>query len=75
MENKGEMKTTVLSWVFYVLGIIAFVKYLCSSNKDRKKLKELEKVNQNLEDMKNDFDDAKLRLITRIDFLNQNRTI
>lgn len=73
--NEKEINNVILPWwmaIFYFLGIAAFIKYLCNNNK--KKLKELKKVNQNLEDMKNDFDDFKIRLITRIDFLNQNRT-
>lgn len=56
-------KEVILPWwmvIFYFLGIAAFIKYLISNNK--KKLKELEKVNENLEDMKKDFDDVKIRL-------------
>lgn len=83
MEKEKEIseKNTndvILPWwmaIFYFLGIAAFIKYLCSDNNEDKKLEELKKVNQNLENMKNDFDDAKLRLINRIDFLNRNRTM
>lgn len=62
MEKEKEIseKNTndvILPWwmaIFYFLGIAAFIKYLFSDNNNDEKLEELKKVNQNLEDVKND---------------------
>ena len=69
---RKKINEVILPWwmaIFYFLGIAAFIKYLFSSNDDEK-LKELKKVNQNLEDVKNDFDDVKKQIRYRAEFGN-----
>lgn len=55
--SEKEINDVILPWwmaIFYFLGIAAFIKYLFSDNNNDEKLEELKKVNQNLEDVKND---------------------
>lgn len=61
--NEKEINDVILPWwmaIFYVLGIAAFIKYLCSD--DDEKLEELKKVNKNLKDMRDDIDYVKKQI-------------